>query len=276
MIARPLGITQSCSRRLRSGRRNAIAPATFGLCRIGRCYRIAKRYRGSFDCGLLSFFIEPDKRFGGPTLARRCIYCGESPQWRNLKRLLDNQFCNSSHREAYNERLRKIVSDLNQNRAANLSPPGKLAEPRLAGDPVPIGPRTLAAASSHALAASVMFIPEISITQPQCDSVGTEPPSLAAFIGPAAVIAPKGASPETRVSTSFMPVHPQGLMLPRLNGKCIPRLGIAALLLNPVQPASGDLVPHSHTTALPASVENHAPIRRWRLKIVLRAQAGRI
>jgi len=41
----------------------------------------------------------------------KCLYCGDA-SWRPLKWLVDDQFCSRDHRESYNARLKRIVTDL--------------------------------------------------------------------------------------------------------------------------------------------------------------------
>lgn len=41
----------------------------------------------------------------------RCAYCGKS-SWRPFRRAAGGEFCNASHRESYNERLRKVAGQL--------------------------------------------------------------------------------------------------------------------------------------------------------------------
>ena len=105
-------------------------------------------------------------------MATRCLYCGQSSGWGRLKRLLDDQFCNSAHREAYNERLRKIVIDLSKYQRHSAegaradSDPAitHLAmqlgrDPRLMGDPVSVVPTITSPTSSDPRMLSVMCLP---------------------------------------------------------------------------------------------------------------------
>ena len=211
-------------------------------------------------------------------MATRCLYCGQSPRWRSLKRLSDDQFCNSSHREAYNERLRKIVTDLSkyQNhpaKGADSDPAmAHLAmqlerDPRLGGDPVPIVPSIACPASSDPLMLSLMFLPEIAVAQTDCGFVGVAPAFIATQNDPAPLIGPKDADAVPTMGTALAPYQPQTLATPRLSGNYTPSLRIGLLALNPVRPAGVKPVPCSRTLPFPMTFESAAQIERWRLRI---------
>src|SRR5882724_668527 len=153
---------------------------------------------------------------GDSPLATRCLYCGQSSRWGSLKRLLDGQFCNSAHREAYNERLRNVVTDLSKyqshaaegTRADSDFVIAHLArqlgrDPRLAGDPVRVVPAIASPASSHPLMLSVMCLPEIAIAQTDCGFVGMAAPSIAMSSDPAPLMVPRDADAAPTMATSL-------------------------------------------------------------------------
>jgi hypothetical protein len=197
--------------------------------------------------------------------------------------LLDDQFCSGAHREAYNERLRKIVSDLSkhQKHSSEGAPSGCgraiiSRDPRLSGDLARIAPSMAAPASSDPVVASAMALPGTAITRAE-PVVGIRPASLTTFNGTASLIALKGGSVAGPMMTSgLVPLEPQNLALPRIDGRYAPSLEIGELALNAVQPAGGKPVPRSQTTLLPTKVENHARIGRWRLRIELCDQSGHV
>jgi hypothetical protein len=212
-------------------------------------------------------------------LATRCLYCGQSSGWGRLKRLLDDQFCNSAHREAYNERLRKIVIDLSKYQRHSAegaradSDPAitHLAmqlgrDPRLMGDPVSVVPTIASPASSHPRMQSVMCLPEIAVAQTDCGFVGMAAPSLAPMSHLAPLMVPRDANAVPTIATA-LPYKSQTLATPRLSGNCAPSLRIGPAALNPVWPAGAKPAPRSRSLPLPVTFENTAQIERWRLRI---------
>ena len=212
-------------------------------------------------------------------MATRCLYCGQSTRWGSLKRLLDDQYCNSAHRAAYNERLRKIVIDLSKyqhhsaegTRADSDPAITHLAkqlgrDPRLAGDPLPVVPAIASPASSHPLMLSVMCLPEIAIAQTDCGFVGMPAPSIATRSDPAALMVPRDADAAPTMATSLLCKSPT-LATPRLSGIYTPSLRIGTPALDPVRPTSAKPSPRSRTLPLPMTFENAVQIGRWRLTI---------
>lgn len=212
-------------------------------------------------------------------MATRCLYCGQSTRWGSLKRLLDDQYCNSAHRAAYNERLRKIVIDLSKYQRHSAegtrvdSGPAitHLAvqlgrDPRLAGDPLPVVPAMASPASSHPLMLSVMCLPEIAIAQTDCGFVGMAAPSIAIRSDPAPLMVPRDADAVPTMATS-LPCKSPTLATPRLSGNYTPSFRIGPPALDPVRPTSAKPAPRSHTLPLPMTFENAVQIGRWRLRI---------
>ncbi len=217
---------------------------------------------------------------GDSPLATRCLYCGQSSRWGSLKRLLDDQFCNSAHREAYNERLRKVVTDLSKyqshsaegTRADSDFVIAHLAmqlgrDPRLAGDPVPVVPTIASPASSHPLMLLVMCLPEIAIAQTDCGFVGTDAPSIAIMSDLAPLMVPQDAEAVPTMATALGPCKSPTLATPRLSGNYTPSFGIGQPAPNPARPAGATPTPRSQTLPLPMTFENAAQIKRWRLRI---------
>lgn len=211
-------------------------------------------------------------------MATRCPYCGQSSRWRSLRRLPDDQFCNDAHREAYNERLRKIVTELSKYQShpaegENSDPAmAHLAmqlgrDPRLGGDLVPIVPSIASPASPGPLMLSLMFLPEIAVAQTDCGFVGMAPALIASLSDPAPLIAPKDANAVPTMATELEPYQPQTLAIPRLSGDCIPRFGTRPPVVNPVRLASAKPAPSSRTLPLPMTFESAAQIERWKLSI---------
>jgi hypothetical protein len=217
---------------------------------------------------------------GHSPLARRCLYCGQSSWWGSLKRLLDGQFCNSAHREAYNERLRNVVTDLSKyqshsaegTRADSDFVIAHLAmqlgrDPRLAGDPVPVVPAIASPASSHPLMLSVMCLPEIAVAQTDCGLVGMAPASIATMSDLAPLMVPKDADAVPTMAAALTPCKSPTLAAPRLSGNYTPSFRIGPPAPNPAQPAGAKPAPRSHALPLPMTFENAAQIKRWRLRI---------
>ncbi len=213
-------------------------------------------------------------------MATRCLYCGQSSRWRNLKRLLDDQFCNIAHREAYNERLRKVVTELSeyQNHTAEGtgadSDPAMAhlamqlgRDPRLGGDPVPIVPSIASPASSDPLMLSLMFLPEIAVAQTDCGFVGLAPALIATQNEPARLMGPKDAEAVPITVTALALYRPQTLVTPRLSGDYTPSFGIGPLALNPMRLVGAKPAPRSRTLPLPMTFENPAQVERWKLRI---------
>jgi hypothetical protein len=216
---------------------------------------------------------------GHSPLARRCLYCGQSSWWGSLKRLLDGQFCNSAHREAYNERLRNVVTDLSKyqshsaegTRADSDFVIAHLAmqlgrDPRLAGDPVPVVPAIASPASSHPLMLSVMCLPEIAVAQTDCGLVGMAPASIATMSDLAPLMVPKDADAVPTMAAALTPCKSPTLAAPRLSGNYTPSFRIGPPAPNPAQPAGAKPAPRSHALPLPMTFENAAQIKRWRLR----------
>ena len=213
-------------------------------------------------------------------MATRCLYCGQSSRWRSLRGLTDDQFCNIAHREAYNERLRKIVTDLSkyQNHAAEGtgadSDPAMAhlaiqlgRDPRLGGDPVPIVPSIASPASSDPLMLLLMFLPEVAVAQTDCGFVGMAPALIATLSDPAPLIVSKDADAVPIMATALAPYPPQTLATPRLSDDYTPSFGIGPLVLNPVRTLGVKPVPRSRTLPFPMTFESAAQIERWRLRI---------
>lgn len=213
-------------------------------------------------------------------MATRCLYCGQSSRWRSLRRLLDDQFCNIGHREAYNERLRKVVTELSkyQNHTAEGtgadSDPAMAhlamqlgRDPRLGGDPVPIVPSIASPASSDPLMLSLMFLPEIAVAQTDCGFLGLAPALIATQDDPAPLMGPKDADAMPTMATALAPSQPQTLVTPRLIGDYTPSSRIGPLALNPVRLAGAKPTPRSRTLPLPMTFESAAQIERWKLRI---------
>jgi hypothetical protein len=212
-------------------------------------------------------------------LATRCLYCGQSSGWRSLRRLLDDQFCNSSHREAYNERLRKIVTELSkyQNHCAegtSVNSDQAMADlaiqlgcdPRL-GDPVPIAPSIASPASSDPQMLPLMYLPEIALAQTDCGFVGMAPALIATLRDPAPLIVPKDADTVPTTASALESYQAQTLATLHVSDACTPSLRIGPLALNPVRLAGVKPVPSSRTLPLPMTFESEAQIERWRLRI---------
>jgi hypothetical protein len=215
-------------------------------------------------------------------LATRCLYCGQSSGWGSLKRLLDDQFCNSAHREAYNERLRKIVIDLSKYQRQSAegaradSDPAitHLAmqlgrDPRVIGDPLPVVPAIASLASSHPLMLSVMCLPEIAIAQTDCGFVGMAAPSIAIRSDLAPLMVPRDAKAVPTIATS-LPCKSPTPATPRLSGNYTPSIRIGPPELNLVRRSSATPAPRSRTLPLPMTFDNTAQIERWRLRISFR------
>lgn len=212
-------------------------------------------------------------------MATRCLFCGQSTRWGSLKRLLDDQFCNSAHRVAYNERLRKIVIDLSkyqrhstEGTRADLGPAiTHLAvrlgrDPRLAGDPLPVVPAIASPASSHPLMLSVMCLPEIAIAQTGC-FVGMTAPSITTMGDLAPLMVPKDADAVPTMVPALEPCKSPTLAIPPFSGNYTPSFRIGPPALDPVRPTSAKPSPRSHTLPLPMTFENVVQIGRWRLRI---------
>ena len=210
-------------------------------------------------------------------MSTRCLYCGQSSRWGSLKRLLDDQFCNSAHREAYNERLRKIVIDLSKYQRHSAE--GERADsaithlamqlgrdPRLMGDPVPVVPAIASPASARPLMLSVMCLPEIPVAQTDCGFVGMAAPSFATMSHRATLMVPRDANAVPTIATA-LPYKSETLSTLRLSGNCARSLIIGTPALNPVWPAGAKPAPHSRTLPLPVTFEHTAQIERWRLRI---------
>jgi len=218
-------------------------------------------------------------------LAKRCLYCGGS-SWGPLRWLVDGQFCSREHRDSYNERLKRIVSDLAQHQNQPADAEGNGASPAYgavraaagaskAAGPYLLIPCTAVPGNVHAVGALEALLRDLTVVRSRNGRGGIAVPdlSLAAFKNPAEEIKPaNGTLKPLSAASAIAPSAQPKIFLPCAShgpaGFCIwPALGIASAQGNvrALEAGSGPL---------PLTFESRAKIGRWGLRLKFGKPAG--